>query len=152
MKPNWPLRGRGGAYRASVRGIKMVLRGVLAPCLHFDRFRLAATAPGRTFPELPNHCRVPLAAPSQLRAEADIHAGQVSQADGLTVVQQRIFFGKTHKSCGAVLGCRIGASTFRKSEILNARSAQQPRKAIVSFNAARLVIKPVLLFALLGEL
>src|SRR5262249_22204525 len=74
------------------------------------------------------------------------------QARRLAVVKQWIFFGKTHKSCGAVFGCRIGASTFRKGEVLNARSAQQPREAIVSFEAARLVIDSVLLVALLGEL
>src|ERR1700680_2156762 len=44
-----------------------------------------------------------------------IHAGQSFQARRLTVVKQRIFFGKAHKGRRAVLGCRISASTLRKS-------------------------------------
>src|ERR1700694_1669011 len=69
----------------------------------------------------------------------------------LTVVKQRIFFGKAHKSRRAVLGCRISASTLRKGTVFHTRSTQQPREAIVSFDAARLVINSVLLILLLGE-
>src|SRR5216683_1334660 len=70
----------------------------------------------------------------------------------LTVVEQRIFFGKAYESCGAVLGLRIRTSSLRKGEVFHARSTQQPREAIVSFDAARLVINSVPLIALLGEL
>src|SRR5713101_1585909 len=70
----------------------------------------------------------------------------------LTVVEQRIFFGEAYKSRGAVLSCRIRALTLRTGAVFHARSTQQPREAIVSFNAARLIINPVLLIALLGEL
>src|ERR1700680_2785951 len=51
-----------------------------------------------------------------------------------------------------VYGSRIGTSSLRKGEIFHAPSMQQPREAKVSFDAARLVIKSVLLIALLGEL
>src|SRR5580700_5447733 len=69
-----------------------------------------------------------------------------------TVVEQRIFFGKAHKSRGGVLGCRIRASPLRKGEVFYAGSTQQSREAIVSFDAARLVVDPILLVALPGEL
>src|SRR5215831_4851515 len=69
----------------------------------------------------------------------------------LTVVEQRIFFGKAHESCDAVLGCRVRASALRKGEVFHARSTQQPRQAIVSFDAARLVIDSAVLIALLRE-
>src|SRR5260370_34146085 len=52
----------------------------------------------------------------------------------------------------AVLGCRIGTSAFRKGALFRAPSVQQSRQAIVSFDAARLVIDSVLLVALPGEL
>src|SRR5215468_10568682 len=46
----------------------------------------------------------------------------------------------------------IGTSSLRKSELFHAPSMQQSGQAKVSFDAARLVIKSVLLVALLGEL
>src|ERR1700720_4707801 len=64
---------------------------------------------------------------------------------------QRIIFN-THKIRGAVFCCRVEASTLRKGELFHARSAHQPRETIVSLDAARLVIKSVLLVALPGEL
>src|ERR1700736_4224324 len=51
-----------------------------------------------------------------------------------------------------VYGSRIGTSSLRKGELFHAPSMQQPWEAKVSFDAARLVIKSVLLIALLGEL
>src|SRR5215467_2405800 len=69
-----------------------------------------------------------------------------------TIVEERILFGKAHKSCRAILGCRIRTSTLRKVAVFEARAAQEPREAIVSFQATWLVIDPVLLVALLGEL
>src|ERR1700681_2767139 len=64
---------------------------------------------------------------------------------------QRIFFD-AHKIRRAVLCRRVGAATLRKGELFHARSPHQPRQAIVSFDAARLVIKSVVLVALPGEL
>src|SRR5262249_44597006 len=64
---------------------------------------------------------------------------------------QRIFFN-THKIRGVVFCCRVRTSTLRIGELFRARSPHQPREAIISFDAARLVIKPVLLIALPGEL
>src|SRR3979490_1705292 len=52
---------------------------------------------------------------------------------------QRIVFD-TNKIRGAVFCCRVGASALRKGELFQARSPQQPRKTIVSFDAARLGI------------
>ena len=49
-------------------------------------------------------------------------------------------------------GCRIGTSALRKGKFFRAGSPQQPRKAVVSFDAPRLVINSVVLVALLGEL
>src|SRR5712675_1047451 len=84
-------------------------------------------------------------------AATGLHAGQVFQARRLAVVEQRIFFRKADKSRGAVLGGRIRALPLRKGAVFCARSTQQPREAIVSFDAARLVINSVRLIALLGE-
>src|SRR6266404_3121452 len=84
-------------------------------------------------------------------AAAGLHAGQVFQARRLAVVEQRIFFRKADKGRGAVPGGRIRALTLRKGAVFHARSTQQPRKAIISFDAARLVINSVRLIALLGE-
>src|SRR4030081_2158468 len=53
---------------------------------------------------------------------------------------QRIFFD-AHKVRGAVLCRRVGASSLRKGDLFHARSTHQPREAIVSFDAARLVVK-----------
>src|ERR1700674_3174019 len=63
---------------------------------------------------------------------------------------QRIFFD-TDKIRGAIFCRRVGASTLRKGDLFHARSPHQPRETIVSFDAARLVIKSVLLIALPGE-
>src|SRR5258708_34854352 len=52
----------------------------------------------------------------------------------------------------AVDGSWIGTSSLRKGEFFRARSAQQPRRAIVSFHAARLVIESVVLVARLCSL
>src|SRR5215471_18390649 len=43
-------------------------------------------------------------------------------------------------------------ASLRKGELFSTRSPHQSRETIVSFDAARLVIKPVLLIALPGEL
>src|SRR3984893_18599967 len=51
-----------------------------------------------------------------------------------------------------VYGSRIGTTSLRKGEFFHAPAMQQPREAEVSFDAAGLVIKSVLLVALLGEL
>src|SRR5262249_18272911 len=63
-----------------------------------------------------------------------------------------ILFRKSYEGRGAILGCRIRASTLRKRLILNAGSPQQPGEAVISLDAPRLVINSVLLIALLGEL
>src|SRR6266849_5978962 len=63
---------------------------------------------------------------------------------------QRIWI--TVRDFYAVLGCRIRTSSLRKRELFEAPSMQQPREAIVSFDAARLGIYSVLLVALPGEL
>src|SRR5215471_5637194 len=64
---------------------------------------------------------------------------------------QRIIFN-AHKIRGVVFCRRVRTSTLRKGEFLRARSSHQPREAIVSFKATRLVVKSVLLVALPGEL
>src|SRR5580704_14391387 len=52
-----------------------------------------------------------------------------------------------------VVCCRgLWSPSFRKGEVCQARSTQQPREGIVSFVAARLVIDSVFLVALPGEL
>src|SRR6516165_12015201 len=56
------------------------------------------------------------------------------------------------QSLRAVPGCGIGTSSLRKGEFFQAVSAQPPWEGIISFEAARLVINPVLLIALLGEI
>ena len=48
--------------------------------------------------------------------------------------------------------CRIGTSSLGKGRLFRADSPQQPRKAVVSFDAAWLGINSVVLVALLGEL
>src|SRR5262249_38985842 len=52
----------------------------------------------------------------------------------------------------AAQGPRIRASSLRKSTLLCAPSVQQPRQAVIPFDAARLVVDSVLLAALPGEL
>src|SRR6516162_787218 len=49
-------------------------------------------------------------------------------------------------------GCRIGTSSLGKGRLFRADSPQQPRKAVVSFDATWLGINSVVLVALLGEL
>src|SRR5205823_15052250 len=51
-----------------------------------------------------------------------------------------------------VPGCGIRTPPLRKEEFFQAPSMQQPREAIISFVAARLVIDSVLLVVLPGEL
>src|SRR5258708_30216293 len=65
-------------------------------------------------------------------------------------VLQRIGFGAPEVR-GAVFCCRVGASALRKGKLFQARSPQQPRKTIVSFDAARFGIKSVLLVTQLDE-
>src|ERR1700686_1607113 len=48
--------------------------------------------------------------------------------------------------------CRIGTSSLHKGALFHAPSMNYPRETIVSLNAARLVIKSVILVALPGEL
>src|SRR5438445_12108043 len=57
-----------------------------------------------------------------------------------------------HNTLHVVAGCRIRTSSFRKGALFHAPSTQQPREAIVSLDATRLVINSVVLVALLGEL
>src|SRR5467141_3493988 len=64
---------------------------------------------------------------------------------------QRLLFN-AHKIRGVVFCCRVRTSSLRKGEVFHARSQQQRRERIVSFDAARLVIRFVLLVALFGEL
>src|SRR5258708_3984251 len=64
---------------------------------------------------------------------------------------QRVIFD-AHEIGGVVLCRRVRAPTLRKRELLGAGSPHQPRQAIVSFDAAGLVVKPVVLVALPGEL
>src|SRR6267378_3742792 len=64
---------------------------------------------------------------------------------------QRILFN-AHEIRGVVFCGRVRPSSLRKSEVFHARSQQQRRERIVSFDAARLVIRFVFLVALFGEL
>src|SRR5262249_42608158 len=58
-----------------------------------------------------------------------------------------------HKTTVRVVSrCRIRTSSFRKGELLHSPSMQQPREAKISFDAARLGIKSVVLVALPSEL
>src|SRR5438445_11928781 len=59
---------------------------------------------------------------------------------------------KGHNTLHVVAGCRIRTSSFRKGALFHAPSTQQPREAIVSLDAARLVINPVAVPALPGRL
>src|SRR5713101_4491058 len=67
------------------------------------------------------------------------------------VLLQRIPFN-AHKIRGGVFCGRIRTSALRKGELFHPRSTHLPRKTIVSFDAARLVVDSVFLVALLGEL
>src|SRR5215467_1705334 len=64
---------------------------------------------------------------------------------------QRIVL-KAINSCGTVFCRWVRTTSLRKGKFFHARSTQQPRVAIVSFDAARLVIKSIVLIALLREL
>src|SRR5713226_7011925 len=64
---------------------------------------------------------------------------------------QRILFN-ADKIRGVVFCCRVRTSALRKGEVFHARSQQQRREGIVSFDATRLVIRFVFLVALFGEL
>src|SRR6266852_7850483 len=64
---------------------------------------------------------------------------------------QRILLNGQHAT-HVVRGSRIGTSSLCEGAVFHAPSAQQPRQAIVPFDAARLVIHSVLLVALPGEL
>src|SRR5215469_1327812 len=58
-----------------------------------------------------------------------------------------------HKTAVRIVpGGRIRTPSVCKGELLHPPAMQQPREAKVSFGAARLVIEPVLLVALPGEL
>src|SRR5262245_29104682 len=59
---------------------------------------------------------------------------------------------KRRASRHVVPRCRIGASSFRKGPLLSAPSMQDPRPAIVSFDATGLVGDPILAVALPAEL
>src|SRR6266853_6521842 len=67
------------------------------------------------------------------------------------VLLQRILF-YADKICRVVFCCRVRASALCKGEVFHARSQQQRREGIVSFDATRLVIRFVFLVALFGEL
>src|SRR5215470_4312801 len=64
---------------------------------------------------------------------------------------QRILPNRLHPA-DAIQGFRIGAASVREGALLHPPSVQQSRQAVVSLDAARLVIDPVLLLALPGEL
>src|SRR5580704_2336786 len=64
---------------------------------------------------------------------------------------QRVMLNGQH-STYVVLGSRIGTSSLGKGALFRAPSMQQPRQAVISFDAARLVIDSVLLVTLPGEL
>jgi hypothetical protein len=70
-----------------------------------------------------------------------------------TRLLQRIHYNLSlDQSRGVVLGCRIGAASLREGPFFQTVSLQPSGEGIISFDAARFVIKPVLLVALLGEL
>src|SRR4029453_851476 len=68
-----------------------------------------------------------------------------------SLLLERIVFNAHEIGC-VVLGGRVWAAPFRVGGLLHARSANKPWMAVVSFDAARLVIEPVVLVALLCEL
>src|SRR5712671_2222940 len=76
---------------------------------------------------------------------------RLEQGRTIRALPQRIVL-KQKTTLYVVDGSRIGTSSLREGELFDAPATQQPRKAKVSFDAARLVIKSVLLVALLGEL
>src|SRR5260370_38698444 len=56
-----------------------------------------------------------------------------------------------YKSPDVVLGCRIRTSSLRKGKLFHAPPVQQPWQPIVYFDAARIIVNPVLLACLLSE-
>src|SRR5215470_11058553 len=68
-----------------------------------------------------------------------------------SLLLERIVFN-AHEIRRVVLGCRVRAAPFRMSEFLQPRSPDQPWMAVISLDAAGLVIEPVLLVALSCEL
>src|SRR5580704_8179333 len=70
---------------------------------------------------------------------------------GAAVLLERILLD-AHEVGGIVLGGRAWAAALRKRQVLDPRRPQHGREGIVSFDAAWLVIDPVLLLALSGEL
>ena len=70
-----------------------------------------------------------------------------------TRLSQRILYNLSlDQSRGVVLGCRIGTASLRKGPFFQTVSLQPSGEGIISFDAARFVIKPVLLVALLGDM
>src|SRR5712671_1534901 len=63
---------------------------------------------------------------------------------------QRIFLN-ARSAYGFVFCHRVGTPSLRKGGFFHARSTHQPRKGIVSLDAARLVIDSIFLLALMGE-
>src|SRR5580658_4981197 len=63
---------------------------------------------------------------------------------------QRILLNGQHAT-DVVVGSRIGTSSLRKGALFHAPAMEQPGQAIVSLDAARLVINSVLLLALPSE-
>src|ERR1700686_3032681 len=57
-----------------------------------------------------------------------------------------------HEVRGIVLGGRARTAALRKRQVLDPRRPQHGREGIVAFDAAWLVVDPVLLLALSGEL
>src|SRR5580692_3319597 len=51
----------------------------------------------------------------------------------------------------SLFSCWVRASSLRKGALCHASSMQHTRKAVVSFDAARLLINPIFLIALPGE-
>src|SRR5262249_32458268 len=68
-----------------------------------------------------------------------------------SLLLQRIVFN-AHEIRGVVLGRRVWATSLRIGQLFHTCTPQQPRMAIVSFDAARLVVEPVVLLALSREI
>src|SRR5262245_37947576 len=68
-----------------------------------------------------------------------------------SLLLERIVFNAHEIGC-VVLGGRVWAAPFRVGELLHPCSPNEPRMAVVSFDAARLVVEPVVLLDLLLEL
>src|SRR2546430_12146650 len=68
-----------------------------------------------------------------------------------SLLLQRIVFN-AHEVRGVVLGRRVWAAPLDIGQLFHARSPKQARMAIVAFDAARLVVEPVVLVALPREI